>query len=138
MQQKTILGSIIVLVLIAYGFVVWKLHALAPTPETYPDTSILLPPISAAKVPDGWYSHETNGMEHAITVLSRTKDATTTEQISISSVDALLSPDDFMLKQGLVGGSPNSPNAQWSWGIYQGYKTFSMTITANDTAQWFV
>ena len=80
-------------------------------------------------------------MDHAITVLSRTKDTTTgttTEQISISSVDTSLTPEDFIPKQGLVGGSLNSPDAQWSWGIYQGHNTFSMTITANGTSQWFV
>ena len=141
MQQKTIIGAVIIIVLIASGFVVWKLYAPTSIPKTSTDTSTQPPPISAAKVPDGWYSHETNGMDHVITLLSRTTDAstgTTTEQISISSVDTSLNPEDFIPKQGLVGGSLNSPDAQWSWGIYQGHKTFSMTITANGTAQWFV
>lgn len=104
-------------------------------------TSTVQAPISAAKVPDGWYEHQASGMDNAITVLSRTKDlpnTSTAEQIQISSMETSLSPEDFIPKQGLVGGSLNSPDAQWSWGIYQGHKTFSMTITANGTAQWFV
>ncbi len=141
MRQKTIIWIVIIIVFIAFGFSVWILRVPTSIPKTSSDISTQPSPISAVKVPNGWYSHNTNGIDHIITLLNRTTDAhasTTTEQISISSVDTSLKPEDFISKQGLVGGSLNSPDAQWSWGIYQGHKTFSMTITANGTAQWFV
>jgi hypothetical protein len=143
MQKKTVFGaSAAIAFLVACGFTIWKLHLPATAPETSAQrTATPQLPISAAKVPDGWYSHDTYGMDRAITVLSRTEDlptGTTTGQITVSSTDTSLSPEDFILKQGLVGGSLDSPNAQWSWGIYQGHKTFSMTVAANGSAQWFV
>jgi hypothetical protein len=98
-------------------------------------------PIEGVNVPDGWYTHKTYGIDHEITVLSRTKDAPktlATEQIGISITTSSLTPEDFIPRQGLVGGLLDSPDAQWSWGIFQGHKTFSMTVTANGIAQWFV
>ena len=97
--------------------------------------------IEGDQVPDGWYTHKTYGIDHEITVLSRTKalpNGSATEQIAISDMDTSLSPEDFIPRQGFVGGSLDSSNAEWSWGIYHGHKTFSMTIVANDVAQWFV
>jgi len=97
--------------------------------------------IEGVKVPDGWYTHQTYGIDHAITVLSRTKDlphSLTIEQIGISVMETSLVPEDFIPRQGAVGGNLTSPDAQWSWGIYQGHKTFSMTFIAGSVPQWFV
>jgi hypothetical protein len=98
-------------------------------------------PIEGVKVPNGWYTHQTYGIDHEMTVLSRTQELPKTlnaEQISISDMATSLSPEDFIPRQGLVGGSLDSPNADWNWGIYKGHKTFSMTVGANETSRWFV
>lgn len=97
--------------------------------------------IVGVKVPDGWYSNQTYDIDHKMTVLSRTKElpmALDAEQIGISDMTTSLSPEDFITRQGLVGGSLDSPNADWDWGIYKGHKTFSMTVSANGTSHWFV
>lgn len=99
------------------------------------------PQIEGDKVPEGWYTHETYGMASGITVLSRTKELPndpTAERINISTVWTSLSPEDFIPRQGLVGGSLNSSNADWSWGVYKGHETFTMTVNADDAAYWFV
>ncbi|MBA3789026.1 hypothetical protein H0X32_01365 [Patescibacteria group bacterium] len=143
MQQKTIVGAIIIIVLIVCGFAVWKLHAPAPVPETSTDTSTTPPtPISAAKVPDGWHSHETYGMENAITVLSKTTELPNNpniEQIAISKMTTSLAPEDFITRQAGGDAPPdNTPEYHSSWGIYKGHKTLSVTSTAGGVAQWFV
>lgn len=96
--------------------------------------------INGAKVPDGWYTHQTYGMENERTVLSRTKDLPNTpsvEQIGISDMTTSLTPEDFASHQG-AGIPVDSPDVQSSWGIYQGHKTLSVTSTAGGVAQWLV
>lgn len=145
---KTILSVALFVVLVIFAAVM----ILKKEPQEIPssDTNITSnsatnttapPKIEGVKVPDGWYSHQASGIDHEMTVLTRTKELPKTldaEQIEISNMTTSLSPEDFIPRQGLVGGSLDSPNADWSWGIYKGHKTFSMTVSVNGTSHWFV
>lgn len=96
--------------------------------------------IEGVKVPDGWYAHQTYGMENEITVLSRTKELPNNpavEQISVSNMNTSLSPEDFISRQNMGAGTPDASNVDWSWGIYKGHKTFSV-VSSGDAPQWFV
>lgn len=97
--------------------------------------------IEGIKVPSGWYTHQTYGMDNRMTVLSRTRELPNNpniKQIDISDMTTPLTPEDFISHQGVVSGSLNSPDAEWSWGIYEGHKTFSITLSSNGVSQWFV
>jgi len=149
---KVILGGVLPVLVVFVAAMFWTKEPQKPQEITSPNnndttsttaTNVQLtqPQIEGVKVPDGWYSNQTYGIDHEMTVLSRTKELPKTldvEQIGISDMTTSLSPEDFISRQGLVGGGLDSPNAGWNWGIYKGHKTFSMTVSANGTSHWFV
>lgn len=143
LNRKVILGIVaVVLVTFFVGVAttsIWKLrentHSNSGTPNVLQSPQI----IKGVQVPDGWYARKTQGFEGASTVLTRTEDplTATAEQIEISLMETLLTPEDFIPRQGIVGGSLDSQSSQWGWGVYQGHKTFSMTLAYGGVQQWF-
>lgn len=147
---KLVLG-VAFLIIAAFFIVVFSSKNELPKPQadtlsnsgatastTIKNVQTVQSPIEGVKVPDGWYSHETYGIDHAITVLSRTNELPknlSTEQISISKMTTSLSPEQFAPHEGVVADDPTGQS--WSWGIYKGHKTFSLTSTG-DVAQWSV
>lgn len=145
MNRKTIIGIVIVALAALISITISILKPRQPRENTSSNGDITAQQapkrIEGVKVPDGWYTHQTYGIDHAITALSRTKDFPGTpaiEQIGISIMTTSLTPEDFISRQGGGNTPPDSPDVQWSWGIYQGHKTFSMTVTVGGAAQWFV
>lgn len=106
-----------------------------------PSNQQVPPHVDGVQVPNGWHSHETRGMEGITTVLTRSEDASISpndEQISISSIETSLTPEDFVPRQGVLGGSIGAPGTQSGWGIYQGHKTFSITFSSEGVQKWAV
>ena len=139
-HRKATLG-VIVIALVAIFVVtisVWK----SQESTTSNTINVQQPPprIEGVQIPDGWHTHETRGLEGTSTVLTRTKNlsASTAEQIGISILETSIAPEYFIPRQGIVGGNLDLPDAQWSWGIYQGHKTFSMTLISGGAQRWFV
>lgn len=139
LNRKTILG--IAVIMLATLFVVTTFVWKSQEDTTSNTINVQSPPrIEGVQIPNGWYTHETRGLEGTSTVLTRAKNLPdgAAEQVGISIMETQLTPEDFIPRQGVVGGNLDSRDARWSWGIYQGHKTFSMTLAPGGVQQWFV
>jgi hypothetical protein len=138
---KIILGVMVCVLII---FTVRIILTNAPQDITPSDTNTIVNDvqqnplgIEGVKVPEGWYSHQTYGVDHESTLLSRTKEFPNNlavEQIGISELTTSLSPENYITSQG---GSLDGSNVDWIWGIYKGHKTLSV-VGVGEVAQWFV
>ncbi|MHB8913876.1 MAG: hypothetical protein ACYC4I_02600 [Minisyncoccota bacterium] len=138
MRRRSIVLVLLAVLFIGVG-IYWYERGDALLVQPPSDITSVSTTTSAAKVPDGWYSHEIGGFDGSQTILTRTQELPKAdpsnyaygEHIAIVERDISLTPPDQYVEQNV---SISGPTVQYAtWGTLYGRKTLSIGFTdSND------